>query len=71
MAYAAKLFEPFQRLHRQDEFPGIGIGLSTVRRIIHRHGGTIHAEGAPGKGAVFRFSIPEPKDVLAEADPAP
>ncbi len=58
MAHAAKLFEPFQRLHRQDEFPGIGIGLSTVKRIVVRHGGAIEAEGAVGKGACFRFSIP-------------
>jgi light-regulated signal transduction histidine kinase (bacteriophytochrome) len=57
MAYAAKLFQPFQRLHRQDEFPGIGIGLATVERIIHRHGGTIRATGAPGKGASFSFSL--------------
>ena len=71
MAHAAKLFEPFQRLHRQDEFPGIGIGLSTVRRIIHRHGGTIHAEGTVGKGAVIRFSIPGPEDAIAEAGADP
>lgn len=60
MAHANKLFQPFQRLHRQDEFPGIGIGLSTVNRIVQRHGGSIQAEGAVGQGAVFRFSMPEP-----------
>lgn len=57
MAHASKLFMPFQRLHRQDEFPGIGIGLATVQRIIHRHGGTIEAEGRVGGGASFRFSL--------------
>ncbi len=60
MAHATKLFQPFQRVHRQDEFPGIGIGLSTVSRIVHRHGGTIAAEGAVGRGATFRLWLPEP-----------
>lgn len=59
MKHAAKLFVPFQRLHREDEFPGIGIGLATVQRIIRRHGGTIQATGAPGAGATFRFSLPK------------
>jgi signal transduction histidine kinase len=58
MAYAEKLFQPFQRLHRSDEFPGIGIGLSTVYRIIQRHGGLIVAQGAVGKGATFQFFLP-------------
>ena len=57
MAFAGTLFEPFQRLHRQDEFPGIGIGLATVQRIVDRHGGWISGEGEPGKGAVFCFTL--------------
>lgn len=60
MAHAGKLFQPFQRLHRQDEFPGLGIGLSTVSRVIQRHGGSVLADGAVGKGARFCFSVPEP-----------
>ena len=59
MAHAARLFQPFQRLHRQDEFPGIGIGLVTVQRIIHRHGGEIVAAAAPDQGATFCFTLPE------------
>jgi len=58
MAHAEKLFQPFQRLHRQDEFPGMGIGLATAQRIVHRHGGVISATGSPHQGATFRFSLP-------------
>jgi len=58
MAHIERLFKPFQRLHRQDEFAGMGIGLATVQRIIVRHGGTIHARGQPGQGAVFSFTLP-------------
>jgi signal transduction histidine kinase len=56
--YASKIFQPFERLVNEEDYPGTGIGLANVKRIIERHGGAVWAESAPGEGAKFFFKLP-------------
>lgn len=60
--YASKLFDPFQRLHREDEFPGTGIGLAITKRIVYKHGGMIRGTGKINEGAIFEFTLGNEND---------
>ena len=71
MSQAGRLFGVFQRLHRQTDYPGTGVGLSIVKRIVHRHGGRVWAQSVPGVRTSFSFALPRQRSALPDTAARP